>query len=183
MSTTSVFEPFKRSAAHRISARPPAVQPARDEIDHLSDVLEGRHLPRVEADTEGGLCGNEKLDVHERVPALDVMRRRRRRDGQSGVVEDILEHAGQSSPDLILVHELALVVPGRLKRSVEAPEPGNVGRAAGAAIGRLVHEHEPEPRIVVSDEGVLRGGTVDALGGGKTPLAGSIDEMVADELL
>src|SRR5262245_62814669 len=100
MSTTSVFEPFKRSAAHRISARPPAVQPARDEIDHLADVLEGRYLPRVEADAEGGLCGNEKLDVHERVPTFDVVRCCCRHDGQSGVVEDVAEHVGESGPDL-----------------------------------------------------------------------------------
>src|SRR5262245_38238353 len=173
---TSLTSPHLSSAARR--------HPARDEIDHLADVLEGRYLSRVEADFEGSLCGNKQLDVHERVPALDVMRRRRRRDGQSGIVEDVLEHPGQSSPDLILVrHERSLVVLDELNGRVEGLEARNIEGPAGRAIGRLLHEREPEPRIVLSDEGVFGGGMVDALDGGEAPLTGAVHQIVAEKLL
>src|SRR5262249_34867427 len=131
-----------------------------------------------------GLCGNEKLDVHERVPTFDVVRCCCRHDGQSGVVEDVAEHVGESGPDLILVrHAFSLVVLDQLDGSVEALEASDVEGPAGGAIGRLVHEREPESSIVLSDEVVLGGGTVNALDGGEAPLAGAVHEMVADELL
>src|SRR5262249_25629888 len=77
----------------------------------------------------------------------------------------------------------SLVVLDQLDGSVEALEASDVEGPAGNTIGRLIYEREPEPRIVLFDESVLGGRTVDALDKGEAPLAGPVHEIVADELL
>jgi hypothetical protein len=63
--------------------------PLADESDEISDIFEAFNFPDGEVDAEGFFDGNDKIDVAERVPAIDILRRYRVIDHECIVIKNV----------------------------------------------------------------------------------------------